>query len=166
MRAGTDSHGGLAILYRSAMSGVQRDMIFAYAAKPGAALRIVDLEPWKLSACPMSTAAIASAGDGLLIAWQGEQGLHWTTAKRGKPGKPVPFGARGAKHPCLAQGTDGTIAVVRTEGTGWNKGGSLHWQLYDAKGTALGDPGRHDGVPVWSIPTVVADTPGHFSVWY
>jgi hypothetical protein len=168
MRAGTDSQGGLALLYRAAMGGgAQRDMMLAYAAKPGGPFRIADLEPWKLTSCPMSTAAIARAGDGLLVAWQGEQGLSWARIAKGKAGAPtaLPPG-RTEKHPAIATAADGSIAVVWTEGTGWKQGGSLRWQLYDAAGKPQGEPGRQDGVPAWSIPTVVADGPAHFSAWY
>ena len=111
-------------------------------------MRTIDLEPWKLGACPMSTAAITAADTGVLIAWQGEQGLRWARVTQGKAEKPIalPPGTS-AKHPSIAQSADGTIAVVWTEGTGWNKGGSLHWQLYDKTGATVGAPGKQDGVP-------------------
>jgi len=167
MRAGTDAAGGLVMLYRAAIGGMGRDMILSYTAKPGAATSIIDLDPWKLGACPMSTAAITRAGDNLLIAWQGEKGLHWATVSKGKAGKTVDIVTGDtAKHPTIAQAADGTIAVVWTEGTGWNRGGSLHWQLYDSAGTPMGAAGKQAGVPPWSIPTVVADGANHFSAWY
>lgn len=167
MRAGSDTAGGLAMLYRAAIGGMQRDMMLAYTPKPGAPTRIIDLEPWKLGACPMSSAAIARTGDDLLVAWQGEKGLRWTTVTNGKAGKSIELSTgEKAKHPTLARAADGTIAVVWTEGTGWNQGGSLHWQLYDASGAPQGPSGSQAGVPVWSIPTVIADGESHFSVWY
>jgi len=167
MGAGSDGNGGVALLYRAAMANVQRDMVLAYASKAGAPFRITDLEPWKIGACPMSTTSIAKAKDGLLIAWQGEQGIRWARIIGGKAGTPtvVPEG-KGAKHPAIAEASDGTVAVMWTEGTGWNQGGSLHWQLYDSAGTPMGAAGKQAGVPVWSIPTVVADGPDHFSAWF
>lgn len=167
MRAGFDASGGIALLYRAAVGGMQRDMILAYAAPGAASFANTGLEGWALGTCPMSTSAIARAGDDLLVAWQGERGLSWTRVAQGRPGAAVamPAGA-GAKHPAIAQAADGAIAVVWTEGTGWKRGGSLHWQLYRADGAADGAPGRQDGVEVWSIPTVVATGPGRFAAWY
>ena len=50
------------------------------------------------------------------------------------------------------------------EDTGWNKGGSLVWQVFDANGRATGDRGRVDGgIPTWSLPTVVP-TPDGFVI--
>lgn len=167
LAAASDGTGGIALLYRAAMANVQRDMMLAYAGKDASPFRVDDLDQWKLNACPLSTTAMTRAKDGLLIAWQGEQGIRWARVVAGKAGGSVavPPG-KSAKHPAIAEAADGTIAVVWTEGTGWNQGGILRWQLYDAGGKPQGEPGRQSGVPAWSIPTVVADGPGRFSAWY
>lgn len=167
MRAAFDGEGGIALLYRAATGGMARDMMLAYRPSAGVDAKLTRLDAWQLGTCPMSTAAAVPAHDGLLIAWQGESGLSWTRVVKGVAGRPValPRGD-GAKHPAIAESADGTIAVVWTEGTGWKRGGSLHWQLYAADGSAVGDPGRQEGVPVWSIPTVVATGAGRFEAWY
>jgi hypothetical protein len=40
----------------------------------------------------------------------------------------------GAKHPALATNSRGETLVVWTEGTGWQRGGDLAWQVFDPKG--------------------------------
>ncbi len=55
--------------------------------------------------------------------------------------------------------------LVWTEGTGWQKGGSLAWQLFDRDGRPGGMSGRiKDGVPVWGLAAVVALPDGGFAI--
>ena len=165
MQAGTNGQGGLALLYRSA-NGMQRDMLLAWAERKGDAFRLATVSPWKVSSCPMSTSAIAPAKNGLLIAWEDAAGVSWARVVGGKVSDPITVAGKGAKHPALAEAADGSIAVVWTEGTGWAKGGSLQWQLYDPQGKPVGALGRKSGVPPWSIPTVIAEPSGKFSAWF
>lgn len=166
MRIAIGGDGCTYMLYRAAIAGIQRDMILAFSGKNEGAFRGTDLDNWKVGMCPMSTASMFRTANGVLFAWEGEAGLHWTRVVGGKTQKPVFIATRGAKHPSLAQCADGQIAVVWTEGTGWNQGGSLHWQIFAADGKPIGQPGKADGLPAWSIPTVIADGPGHFTAWY
>jgi hypothetical protein len=53
-----------------------------------------------------------------------------------------------------------------TEGTGWNKGGALAWQVFDKDGKPTAERGRTDGVPVWSMAAVFARPDGGFTVLY
>lgn len=79
--------------------------------------------------------------------------------------KAVPAHADSAKHPALAVNKDGNVIVVWTEGTGWNRGGTLAWQVYDKNGAATSESGRRPGaIPVWGLPTVVAEPDGRFTV--
>jgi hypothetical protein len=50
-----------------------------------------------------------------------------------------------------------------TEGTGWQKGGSLAWQLFDTNLQPMKERGTAAGVPVWSFGGV-ASTPDGFVV--
>jgi hypothetical protein len=53
------------------------------------------------------------------------------------------------------------MVLVWTEGTGWQKGGSLAWQVFDKTGKPSEEKGRMDrGIPVWGLPTVVATDEG------
>ena len=74
------------------------------------------------------------------------------------------------RHPALAfNGRD--ILFAWTEGMGWNKGGGLAWQIYDANGQPgkeerFRDHGRADGVPVWSLITAVPHKSDQFMIIY
>jgi hypothetical protein len=43
-----------------------------------------------------------------------------------------------------------------TEGTGWKKGGSLAWQLFDSSARPLAAEGESSVVPPWGLATAVA----------
>jgi hypothetical protein len=55
--------------------------------------------------------------------------------------------------------------MIWTEGTGWQKGGSLAWQEFDSNGRALGDRGSAVGVPIWSFGSVIAKTEGFLIIY-
>ncbi|MFX5752306.1 hypothetical protein ABTE32_23080, partial [Acinetobacter baumannii] len=66
-------------------------------------------------------------------------------------GKPVaaPGDGKKRKHPAVAANDKGETMLVWTEGTEWNKGGSLLWQVFDAAGKPTDLKGRVEGgVPV------------------
>ena len=56
--------------------------------------------------------------------------------------------------------------LVWTEGTGWKKGGSLAWQVFDRDGKPTGSAGDRAGVPAWSFGAVVPGAGGGFVVLY
>jgi hypothetical protein len=60
----------------------------------------------------------------------------------------------------------GEILLAWAEGTGWDKGGSVAWQICDRDGKALSPRGHADGLAVWSLPTAFADRSGNFTVVY
>ena len=47
----------------------------------------------------------------------------------------------------VANANDETL-FVWTEGTGWAKGGSVAWQIFDQCGNAVGEIGGAPGLPV------------------
>jgi hypothetical protein len=66
----------------------------------------------------------------------------------------------------IAANSRGETMLVWTEGTGWKKGGSLAWQLYDPQGKPAGEKGAEQGIPVWSFAAVVAEKDGSFTIVY
>lgn len=59
----------------------------------------------------------------------------------------------------------GERLLAWAEGTGWQKGGSLVWQLFEATGRPLGEPNRvENGVAVWSFAAALARADGSFVV--
>lgn len=154
-----------AILYRAALDeGAERPTYWLHGDPRTHAFRAVKLDSWKINTCPMSTAAIADASDGLLAAWE-TRGQVYTARVPHDSGKftaptAVPGVANGRKHPALAvNGRD--VLVAWTEGMGWSKGGAVAWQIYGADGRPRrGASGRADGVPAWSLIAAVPSSRG------
>jgi hypothetical protein len=60
----------------------------------------------------------------------------------------------------------GETLLVWTEGTGWKKGGTLAWQVFDRGGKPTTEKGTAESVPVWGLPTAVALLNGEFTIIY
>jgi hypothetical protein len=164
--AGRDTQ--LYALFRSATNEVHRDIYLA-ASKGGGASRERLVHPWNINACPMSSMAFAGTKRGILSAWETEEQIYFSridpaTLQVSEPTS-VPGSAPRRKHPSLAVNERGEALLVWTEGTGWNKGGALAWQVFDASGQPLSESGRVDSVPVWSFGAAIA-TPSGFVVLY
>ncbi len=175
IRVGAADGGRVFVVYRSATAHVHRDIHLLASADHGRTFRVAAVDPWEVGTCVMSTAAIANAGDDLLAAWETKDQVRLATlpatadARADAPRQPAPdTGAAGRrKHPALAVGPDGGGVIAWTEGTGWNKGGSVAWQAFDAAGRWLPDTaGRAAGVPAWGVPAVVRLKDGSFRVIY
>ena len=109
----------------------------------------------------MSTMALVEGPSGVVAAWETDGQIYFAGIKPGttsftKP-QPAPGSSRNRKHPALAFNTRGEMILVWTEGTGWQQGGALAWQVFDESGKPTDQRGRVDeGIPVWGLPTVVA----------
>jgi hypothetical protein len=148
---------GLHALYRGARTALDRDMFLLTSRNGEAPFASTRLDDWRIGSCPMSSAFLTTGPQGTLAGWESMNQVRFTTVKSGKPGpvqKPVDGTAK--KHPVLAANSAGEILSVWTEGTGWQKGGTLAWQLYEANGKPGATKGRADGIPVWGLPAAYA----------
>ena len=112
--------------------------------------------------------ALGEGPGGVVGAWETDGQIYFTTIKPGTTEFAAPQSAPGSgkdrKHPALAVNSRGEMLLAWTEGTGWEKGGALAWQLFDKAGKPTEEKGRVDrGIPVWGLPTVVA-TDGGFTI--
>lgn len=170
MQIFADSAGDTFVLYRSATDGVNRDMYLLTSAGGTERFRGTALQRWQVQQCPMSSMAFAEGPQGVLGAWETTGQVYYgiVDPRSGEVSEPIAAPGRpsGRKHPRLAVAADGTTLMVWTEGTGWNKGGSLAWQVFDKAGKALQQRGRGEGIPVWSFAATFPRADGGFTIVY
>jgi hypothetical protein len=77
----------------------------------------------------------------------------------------APGEGKGRKHPRIAIGSHGETLLAWTEGTGWQRGGSLAWQVLGRNGKPIGEMRTQAGVPVWSFAAVIPK-PNGFLILY
>jgi hypothetical protein len=169
MRAFADSKGKLYLLYRAATDKTERGMNLLVAPTGTDAFRLSALSQWKLGTCVMSSAWMAEGGGSVLAAWEAENQVQFSiidppSLRSAAPVSPSGSGKR--KHPAVARNSDGETLLAWTENTGWARGGSLAWQLYDSSLKPIGEKGRRDGVPVWGLVSAVASAKGDFVIIY
>lgn len=170
MRAFADQDGMVYVLYRMASDVLKRDAVLLVSRDRGETFSMVHSHAWRIAACPMSSASLAAGPAATLAAWETDGQIHGALVN-GKSGSilttltPAP-GNEKRKHPFATSNVRGEMLLVWTEGTGWQKGGSLAWQIYDRKGAALGESGKQSGVPVWSFASAFAKPNGDFVIVY
>lgn len=169
MRAYADSAGRLYLLYRGA-NDVSRDMTLLISRDHGASFETETVNRWVTKACPMSTCAFAEGGPGagVLVATErnGQVSFNRVDPESLALSKPtLPAGSQ-CRHPTLAANAAGEVLLAWTEGTGWEKGGALAWQVFGPGETGPGRSGRAEGVPVWGLPTAVGGADGGFVIIY
>src|SRR5262249_14302002 len=170
MRAFVDDRGTLYVLYRAATENIHRDMTLLVSTDRGGTFIDRVLGPWELNACPMSTAYLSQGGDRVFAAWEKAGQVYFNSIDTATFESSVVVGAPGEsdkrKHPAVARSAKGQVLMVWTEGTGWSKGGSLAWQLFDRDGKPIGSGEQAPGVPVWGLPSAFADQKGDFTIVY
>ena len=117
----------------------------------------------------MSTMALVEGSNGVVAAWETDGQIYFASSKPGTTAftepRAAPGDGQGRKHPALAINARGDLLLAWTEGTGWQQGGSLAWQVYDRDGKPTEQKGRVDrGIPVWSLPAAVAHSDGTFTI--
>ena len=170
MKAFADAPGNLYLLYRAARSGAERDELLLASKDNGQTFQKLYAHPWKVMTCPMSSAWLGSAGTNRTIAAWETMGHVWFASisqDDGRVSEPVgPTGDGGQKHPVAVSNAKGETLLVWTEGTGWQKGGTLAWQLFDTQGKPTELAGRKEGIPVWSFAAAFARGDGSFEIFY
>jgi hypothetical protein len=170
LRAFADSKGGVYLLYRSATERVHRDMYLLTSTDRAVSFHGEDVGPWEIGTCPMSTAFFTQAAGGVLAAWETDGQVYYARIdpETGKRSLPVgaPGAPRGRKFPAVAGNVKGETLFAWTEGMGWNRGGSVAWQVYDRAGSPTADKGKVAGVPTWSLVAVFVRPDGGFTVVY
>lgn len=163
------SDGKVLALYRGAAEQVNRGMYLIEADADLAHPRDREIAPMKIGVCVMSTAALGRAGASPLAAWETNEQIFWSTVSPAGSVEPhaIPGAAKRRKHPAITANPAGQVLLAWTEGTGWNEGGSVAWQRFDAQGAAIPGSAAHaDDLPAWDSPAVFAIPGGHFGLVY
>jgi hypothetical protein len=170
MRAFADERGAVYILYRTATELIHRDMELLISEDRGRNFTGRPIAKWTLDACPMSTDDISQGDRRVLAAWETAGQVYYdeihpaTLAISSSVAAPGPGGNR--KHPSVAANAKGETLLAWTEGTAWQKGGSVSWQHFDCTGHPTRMAGRADGLPVWGLVAAVARPDGGFTIIY
>ena len=167
MRAFADSRGDVLALYRTAYQMTNRDETLLLSRDKGATFQIAYSHHWHVGICPMSSASISEKSGEILAAAETHGRVFFIRfdPETGKVSTPISPETQ-AKHPVAIGNARGEVLLVWAEGTGWDKGGSVVWQVYDHKGNPLAVKGRADGLPTWSLPTAFAEPDGNFTIIY
>jgi hypothetical protein len=118
----------------------------------------------------MSSFAFAEGPSEVLAAWETNGQVYYARidSETGKRSEPVaaPGAGRERKHPIVAVNKRGHILLAWTEGMGWQRGGAVAWQVFEAEGKPTAEKGRADGVPMWSLIAAFPRKDGGFTIVY
>ena len=161
LRALAGPEGGPNIFYRSAETMDHRAMTLLSLS--GGTWKSRGIEPWKVAACPMSSAALASTSNRLLGAWEtaGQIRMGWLSDPALPP---ATVAGDKAKHPSIAINEKGSILISWLQGSGWNRGGSVFWQEFDRELRPTGKAVNAGVVPARGLITAYAEPNGDFVV--
>jgi hypothetical protein len=159
----------LHLLYRSATDRVHRDIYSLLSGDRGGTFTGGRLDAWELNACPMTSMSIAQSGSRIMRAWETQGNVYASGLAAGTDFQAPPADSSKPlqrKHPRVSANKEGMTLLVWTDGTAWMRGGSLAWQLYDAKGQPTNVKGLRSGVPPWSFVAVAPRADGGFTIIY
>lgn len=170
MRLLFDDHQ-LFALYRGAARQVNRGMYLIEGTDALTDSSDREIAPMQFGACLMSTSAMARSPRGLLAAWETRGQVYWSLVDPRHPdalvARPLPGASEARKHPAICIDSAGRVLVAWTEGTGWNKGGTLKWQVFDAAGQPLaGAGGTAEALPANDAPAAISRSQGGFLILY
>ena len=166
MKLFANSDGKLYGLYRSATQSVHRDVYLLTSSDHGSTFTGAMLQKWDINACPMSSMDLASTPGTVYGAWETAGQVYFSRLAPTASAISPAGEAKGRKHPRIAVDSNGNVLMAWTEGTSFGKGGSLAWQIFDARGTATSEHNREPGIPANSFPAVAAKPDGNYLLIY
>jgi hypothetical protein len=162
----SDSKGALRTLYRSATENVHRDIYLLSSSDHGSTFEGRKLHTWDINACPMSSMDFSEGNGAIAGAWETAGQVYFEDlTKPGATPTSAPGEGKGRKHPRVSIGSHGEMLLAWTDGTGWQRGGSLAWQVFGRNGKPMGEMHTQPGIPVWSFAAAIAK-PNGFVILY
>ena len=165
LAAMVDAEGAVHVSYRGAGDNVRRGQRLLTSTDQGRSFSDRLVHPWELAACPVSTTNLFAGPGGLTAAWETRGQVYFADVDRLEAVRSPPGKARfRRKNPVAAVNARGDTLLAWGDGPGFSFGGSLHWQVFDAAGRALGEPGGGAGTIIdgSTVAAVVQD--GRFLV--
>ncbi len=160
LAATSDAGGAVHVSYRGAGGNVRRGQRLLTSSDQGRSFSDRLVHPWELAACPVSTTSLFAGPRGLTAAWETRGQVHFADVDRLEAVRAPPGQARfRRKNPVVAVDARGDTLLAWGDGPGFSFGGSLHWQVFDAAGRAVGKPGGGNGTIIGgsTIAAVVQD---------
>lgn len=169
LTAFANPRGETFVLFRTARSGTQRDMMLLVSGDHGERFEEAFTHPWSVGMCPMSSASLAMADEGTWAAWETASRVYaarFVDASQKNFTPRLIDSPKGAKHPRVVTNLRGETLVVWVEGSGWQRGGALAWQLLDRNGEPTDQRGKREGIPAWSHAAAFARADNGFVILY
>jgi hypothetical protein len=169
MRVFADSRGGIYGLYRSATQNVHRDIYLLRSSDAGKSFSNSKLHTWDINACPMSSMDLIEAGGEVLGAWETQAQVYFAPvsgdiAAARKAIVTPPGENPKRKYPALARNRRGETLLAWVEGSGWQRAGTLGWQIFDRAGRPIASSTTARPVPVWSFPAAFTGPDDRFRI--
>lgn len=142
LAATSDAAGAIYVSYRGAGDNLRRGQRLLTSTDHGRTFSDRLVQPWELGACPVSTTNLFAGPDGLTAAWETAGQVYFADVDRLDAVLAPPGKARfRRKNPAVAVNRRGETLLAWGDGPGFIFGGSLHWQVFDAAGRPVGEPG-------------------------
>ena len=142
LAAMSDPGGAVHVSYRGAGDNVRRGQRLLTSTDRGRTFSDRLVHPWELGACPVSTTSLSAGPGRLTAAWETRGQVHFADVGRLDAALSPPGKARfRRKNPAVAVDSRSDTLLAWGDGPGFSFGGSLHWQIFDAAGRPVGEPG-------------------------
>ena len=165
LAAATDPSGAVHVSYRGAGDNVRRGQRLLTSTDYGRTFSDELVDPWELGACPVSTTNLLAGPDGPTVAWETAGQVYFADVDRLDAVRSPPGKARfRRKNPAVAVNARGDALLAWGDGPGFSFGGSLHWQVFDAAGRPVGEPGGGTGTIIGGSTSAAVVQDGRFLV--
>ena len=160
-----DPDGAIHVSYRGAGDNVRRGQRLLTSTDRGHTFSDRLVHPWELGACPVSTTSLFAGPEGLTVAWETAGQVYFAGVDRLDALLSPPGKARfRRKNPAVAVDSRGDTLLAWGDGPGFSFGGSLHWQVFDAAGRPVGEPGGGAGTIISGSTSAAVVQDGRFLV--
>ncbi len=167
LKIAIDPDGKLFGVFRQAKERTHRGTVYFGYGMLGNQSFEREIAPMESGKCIMSTFALAQTAEQRVLGYETDGDVFLSLVPKINADRMKEISVGKGKHPSIAINAMGDICVVQAVGTGWARGGTIAWQVFDSAGKSLdGQSGTANNLPAWSYPAVVARPDGNFMVFY